>query len=89
MTLKHQMINTIRSVRTLRAPWTGMKPRTKKTNETYFKVQQLTKKFRLRKAKGKGKGTEFIWQEKLKEVIFSISGGSRLCRPTVTNSAGI
>ena len=31
MTLKHKMINTIRSVRTLRAPWTGMKPRTKKT----------------------------------------------------------
>jgi len=55
----------------------GVEAKDKKPNETYFKVQQLTKKFRLRKAKGKGKGTEFIWQEKLKEVIFSISGGSR------------
>jgi hypothetical protein len=53
MTLKHQMINTIRSVK---SHMDDDEAKDKKTNETYFTVQQLTKKFRLRKARWKGIG---------------------------------
>jgi hypothetical protein len=51
---ENQMINAIRSVRTLKATWTGLKPRTKRTTETYFKVQQLTKKLSCEKRGGRG-----------------------------------